>query len=65
VYIAIEAHVADEEIRGQIRSDAGPPASFSGWLGLISALDALLSPGERADRAGDVRERHGRPRRKR
>jgi hypothetical protein len=43
VHIAIEAHVGDDEIGGQIQSDAGPPALFSGWLSLISALDALLS----------------------
>ena len=47
VHIAIEAHVGEDEIGGQIRSDAGPPASFSGWLGLISALDRLLSDGTR------------------
>lgn len=44
VYIAIEAHVGDDELRGQIQSDAGPPRSFAGWLGLICTLDALLSP---------------------
>jgi hypothetical protein len=65
VHIAIEAHVGDDEIRGQIRSDTGPSGSFSGWLGLISALDPLLSPGIRADRAGGVREGRGRPRQER
>jgi len=45
VHIEIEAHVGDDEICGQIRSDAGPPSSFTGWLGLISALDPLLSAG--------------------
>ena len=43
VHIANEAHVGNDEIRGQIRRDAGPPGSFCGWLGLISALDALLA----------------------
>jgi hypothetical protein len=47
VHIAIEAHVGDDEIGGQIQTDAGPPALFSGWLGLISALDSLLSAGVR------------------
>ncbi len=46
VHIAIEAHVSEDEISGQIRSDTGPPASFSGWLGLISAPDRLLSRNE-------------------
>jgi hypothetical protein len=62
VHIAIEAHVDDDEIRGQISSDAGPPGSFSGWLALISALDGLLSPGLEADRAGGAPERRGGPR---
>jgi hypothetical protein len=65
VHIAIEAHVDDDEIRGEIRSDAGPPWSFSGWLGLISALDALLSPRLGADDAGGDREHRGRPRHQR
>jgi hypothetical protein len=43
VHIAIEAHVGEDEIGGQIQSDVGPPALFSGWLSLISALDSLLS----------------------
>ena len=45
VHIEIEAQVGDDEICGRIRSDAGPPSSFTGWLGLISALDPLLSAG--------------------
>ena len=56
VHIEIEAQVGDDEICGRIRSDAGPPSSFTGWLGLISALDALLCPGVGADRAGGARE---------
>jgi hypothetical protein len=61
VHIAIEAQVGDDEIRGAIRSDAGTPRSFSGWLGLISALDALLSPRLGTDDAGGDREHRGRP----
>jgi hypothetical protein len=62
VHIAIEAHIDDDEIRGQIRGDAGPTGSFSGWLGLISALDTLLSPRPGADSAGGAHEGRGRPR---
>jgi hypothetical protein len=43
VHIEIEADVDADEICGRIRSDAGPPGSFTGWRGLISALDSLLS----------------------
>jgi hypothetical protein len=56
VHIEIEAHVGDDEIHGQIQSDTGPPGSFSGWLGLICALDALLSPVGGADRVDGVPE---------
>ena len=63
VHIAVDAQIADDRISGQIRSDTGPPGSFSGWLGLICALDALLSPDMRADSSTDGREERGRPRR--
>ncbi len=52
VHIAIDAHVADDEIHGQIRSDDGPTGSFSGWLGLISALDKFLTQGMGAEARG-------------
>ena len=52
VHITIDAHIDDDELRGQIQSDAGAPRSFSGWLGLISALDILLSTDAEADPAG-------------
>lgn len=62
VQIVIEAHVGEDEIGGQIRSDAGPPALFSGWLGLISALDRLLTDGTGADAAEDLSEGRKHPR---
>ncbi len=62
VHIAIEAYVGEDEINGQIRSDAGPPGSFSGWLGLISALDALLSVDVGADGTWGAPEGRRRPR---
>ena len=45
VQIRIEARVGEDEIVGRIESDAGPGGSFTGWLGLISLLDSLLSAG--------------------
>jgi hypothetical protein len=56
VHIEIEAHIGDDEIRGQIRCDAGPPGAFSGWLSLISVLDALLCPAIGNDCAEGARE---------
>lgn len=48
VHIRIEARIGDDEIAGQVGSDTGPSGSFRGWLGLISALDSLLSVGVRS-----------------
>jgi hypothetical protein len=40
--IRIDASVDGEEIRGQIGAGAGETKPFSGWLGLLAALDLLL-----------------------
>jgi hypothetical protein len=44
-----------EELRGRVSDGVGPRKEFSGWLGLIAALDAMIgSPGREgavADRA--------------
>jgi len=41
-HLALDVVVTDDQIRGQVRDGAGHPKPFSGWLGLIAALDALL-----------------------
>jgi hypothetical protein len=43
VHIAVDVSVDGEEISGQASDGVGDPRRFSGWLGLISALDALLT----------------------
>jgi hypothetical protein len=43
VHIAIDVRVDGEEISGQAGDGVGQPKQFSGWLGLIGALDALLA----------------------
>jgi hypothetical protein len=46
MHIAIDVGIDGEEISGQAGDGAGPPRSFTGWLGLIGVLDGLLaSPG--------------------
>ena len=42
-HIAIDVHVDGEEIRGHACEGSGPRTPFSGWLGLIGALDGLIS----------------------
>ena len=61
VHIEIEAQVGDDEICGRIRSDAGPPSSFTGWLGLISAARSAALRGRGAEGTGDAAERRGCP----
>ncbi len=42
VQIAIDVRVDGDEISGSATDGGGQPRPFSGWLGLIGALDALL-----------------------
>jgi hypothetical protein len=42
LHIAVDVNVAGEEIRGHVCEGVQEPKPFSGWLGLIGALDALL-----------------------
>lgn len=41
-HIEIDLRLDEDGIRGEACRDAGPPQLFSGWLGLISAIDGLL-----------------------
>jgi hypothetical protein len=43
MHIAIDVGIDGEEISGHAGDGAGPPRSFTGWLGLIGVLDGLLS----------------------
>jgi hypothetical protein len=46
LHIAIDIDRADEEIRGHMHDGVHAPKPFTGWLGLIGALDRMLgSPG--------------------
>jgi hypothetical protein len=42
VHIAIDVRIADEQLRGDVCDGVQPAKPFSGWLGLIAALDALI-----------------------
>jgi hypothetical protein len=43
-HIAIDVQVDGDEIRGLAGDGSGVPRAFSGWLGLLGALDGLLDP---------------------
>jgi hypothetical protein len=42
VHIAIDVSFADEQIYGRVADGTRQPQPFSGWLGLIGALDQIL-----------------------
>jgi hypothetical protein len=42
IHLALDVVVTDDQPSGQICDGVGQPKPFSGWLGLIAALDALL-----------------------
>jgi hypothetical protein len=44
LHIAIDVTFVDEQIQGHIRDSGRQPKPFSGWLGLIAALDGILTP---------------------
>jgi hypothetical protein len=44
LHIAIDVNRADEQIRGQVHDGVHAPKPFTGWLGLIGALDGMLGP---------------------
>jgi hypothetical protein len=43
-HIAIDVQLDGDEIRGLAGDGSGSPRPFSGWLGLLGALDGLLDP---------------------
>jgi hypothetical protein len=48
-HLALDVVVTDDELRGQVCDGAGQPKPFSGWLGLIAALNGLLDTANAAD----------------
>jgi hypothetical protein len=42
LHIVLDVHVDGDEIVGHTGDGATEPIPFSGWLGLIAALDGLL-----------------------
>jgi hypothetical protein len=48
-HLALDVVVKDDQLRGQVCDGVGRPKPFSGWLGLIAALDALLDTASATD----------------
>jgi hypothetical protein len=43
IVIGLELHQADDTLSGRITAADGRIVPFSGWLGLVAALDALVN----------------------
>ena len=43
VDLRLQLHVEGERLHGQLVGDEDDPREFSGWLGFVSALDALIA----------------------
>jgi hypothetical protein len=42
ITVTLEIELADGCLSGRVRNGSGPSREFSGWLGLVGAIDALL-----------------------
>ena len=42
LHIEIDVSCAGDELRGHVCDGVRAPSAFSGWLGLIGALDAMI-----------------------
>jgi hypothetical protein len=51
--IEVELRVDGDEIDGRARNGHDEPRNFTGWLGLIGALDVLITDGTHADTVVD------------
>ena len=60
--IRLEIEVAGESLYGRAISEGGLTRDFTGWLGLVAALDTLITKVAKADEApanaaGDIHDR--------
>jgi hypothetical protein len=42
--ISLELELAGDSLSGRASDEAGTQREFSGWLGLVSAIEALITP---------------------
>lgn len=53
IQIALRLEVRGDDVRGTARADDAPAHDFTGWLGLIAALDAIVEAPARPQPPGD------------
>jgi len=46
VHIDLDLRLVGDEMHGRAAVDGCPDRDFTGWVGLIAALDALIEPAE-------------------
>jgi hypothetical protein len=46
ITLALELQVADDALTGRVTTPDGSDTSFSGWLGLVATIEALLAEPE-------------------
>jgi hypothetical protein len=49
IHLALDVVVTDDQLRGEVCDGVGQPKPFSGWLGLIAALNGLLDTANATD----------------
>jgi hypothetical protein len=42
IKVQLELHASGDALTGAITSGGGPPVQFSGWIGLVAAIDDLV-----------------------
>jgi hypothetical protein len=48
-HLGLDVVITGDQLRGEVCDGVGQPKPFSGWLGLIAALDALLDTATATD----------------
>jgi hypothetical protein len=43
IHLALELKVADDALTGRVTTPDGTDTDFSGWLGLVATIEALLA----------------------
>ena len=43
ITLALELRLADDALTGRVKAADGNETEFSGWLGLVAAIEALLA----------------------
>jgi hypothetical protein len=46
IVIRLELHLSESAFTGRASRESGPTREFAGWLGLLAAIDGLISTHE-------------------